>query len=115
MGAADEDEFREIPEFEVLTGSSIRAQSAVGQVSFGEPGLMKSVDVFFDNATCISGDPISKRFALAVNSGLICAKMASTMASTMAAVSIDPNGPVSFFKRKLARHKSGLFVTIWSQ
>ena len=48
MGVADKDEFTEIPEisiFEVLTGLSIRAQPAVGQVSFGEPSLIKCVDV----------------------------------------------------------------------
>jgi len=49
------------------------------------------------------------------SSGLICGKMASTIASTMATVSIDASGPVSFFKRKLVRSKSGLFVTVWSQ
>jgi len=32
--------------FEVLTGSLIRVQPAVGQASFGEPGLMRCVDVF---------------------------------------------------------------------
>ena len=32
--------------FEVLTGLSTRVQPAVGQVSFGEPSLIKCVDVF---------------------------------------------------------------------
>jgi len=35
-----------LQKFEVLTGSSIQAQPAVAQASFGEPGLMKCVDVF---------------------------------------------------------------------
>jgi len=85
--------------FEVLTGSSIRVQPAVGQASFDEPSLMKCVDVFSTTllafqATPSEGSPLQSRL------DLICAKMASTMASTMTAVSIDPSGPVSFFKRK---------------
>jgi len=57
VGAADEDEFREIPEFEVLTGSSIRAQPAVGQASFGEPSLMKCVDVFLTMLLAFQATP----------------------------------------------------------
>jgi len=79
---------------------------------------MKCVDVFstmllaFQATPSAEGSPSQSRLDLL---RVEAAKMASTMASTMTAVSIDPSGPVSAFKRKLVRDKSGLFVTIWSQ
>ena len=103
-----------LQKFEVLTGSSIQAQPAVAQASFGEPGLMKCVDVFstmllaFQATPSAEGSPSQSRLDL-------LRVEAAKMASTMTAVSIDPSGPVSAFKRKLVRDKSGLFVTIWSQ
>jgi len=89
--------------FEVLTGSSIRVQPAVGQASFGEPGLMKRVDVFSTTLLTFQAAPSEGSLSL---SGLdllrlICAKMGSTMA----AVSIDASGSVSFFKRKLVKEQ----------
>jgi len=78
---------------------------------------MKCVDVFLTMLLAFQAahQKVRPRRQGSTCSGLICAKMASTMASTITAVSIDPSGPVSFFKRKLVRNKSGLFVTIWSQ
>jgi len=55
--------------FEVLTESSIRVQPAAGQASFGEPGLMKCVDVFLTmllafQATPSEGSPSESRLDL---------------------------------------------------
>ena len=56
--------------FEVLTGLSIRVQPAVGQVGFGEPSLMKCVDVFstmllaFQATPSAEGPPSQSRLDL---------------------------------------------------
>jgi len=55
--------------FEVWAGSSIRVQPAVGQASFGEPSLMKCVDVFSRmllafQATPSEGSPSQSRLDL---------------------------------------------------
>ena len=97
--------------FEVLT---IRAQPAVGQASFGEP----SVWTYFRQCCLHFRRPHQKacpRSQGSTCSRLICAKMASTMASMMGAVPIDPSGLFPFSNEKLVRNKSGLFVTVWSQ
>jgi len=61
--------FQEFQKFKVLTGSSIRVQPAVGQASFGEPSLMKCVDVFSTmllafQATPSEGSPSHSRLDL---------------------------------------------------
>jgi len=69
---------------------------------------MKCVDVFSTMLLAFQATPsegsIRPRSQGSTCSGLLCAKMASTMA----AVLIDPSGPVSFFKRKLVRNKERL-------
>jgi len=66
VGVADVQKFQK---FEVLTGSSIRVQPTVGQVSFGNPGLVKCVDVFLTmllafQATPSEGPPSRSRLDL---------------------------------------------------